>query len=169
MSSKNGVDTLRDDGLTIPNRAVSGASCTQDCGSHSGLRWYCLQHKPGLHDTARKELTRQGFDAWSPLRRITIRHARKATEALRPVFPGYLFVRFDVDRHPWRAIVHTRGVHRLFSITPERPLPIRPGVIEALQAEPASCLVRPTAWCAPAPPCASTATPCPSMARSARC
>lgn len=135
MPSRIGVDPRRDDGLTIPGRAVPGASCTPDCGSHSGLRWYCLQHKPGQLHVAEANLGIQAFETWYPLRRGTHRRGRKLEEVLRPVFVGFVFVRFDVANQRWRTIVHTRGVHRLFSVAPERPLPIRPGVIEKLQAE----------------------------------
>jgi transcriptional antiterminator RfaH len=135
---QNRLDATRGADLSIPARAVSGAVSTLDCGSRSSLRWYCIQHQPARGETAALELIRQGFEVWHPLRPATVRHARKVTQVLRPVFPGYIFVRFDVQRDRWRCIVSTRGVHRLFYSSPETPWPVRPGIIEALQAEQAA-------------------------------
>ena len=135
MLARIGVDPGADDGLTIPHRAVPGALCTPHCGSHPAPRWYCLQHKPGQLHRAETQLGLQGFETWYPLRRATHRRGRKLEEVLRPVFTGFVFVRFDAGRQRWRAIVSTPGVARLFSTGPERPLPIAPGVIERLQAE----------------------------------
>jgi len=130
---QNPVDRSADQGLTIPQRAVPGEHFTLDCGSHSDPRWYVLQHQPARAETAMRELEAQGWNVWRPMRRAFVRHARRDTEVLRPVFPGYLFVQFDVAQDRWRAICSTRGVHRLFFLAAERPWPVRRGVIEALQ------------------------------------
>lgn len=49
---------------------------------------------------------------------------RKKTTILVPSFPGYRFVKFDVETDGWRAIPQMPGVLRLFSSSPERPAPI---------------------------------------------
>jgi transcriptional antiterminator RfaH len=135
MLARIEVDTKADDGLTIPHRGVSGAHRTPDCGSHSGFRWYCIQHKPGQLHIAEANLGVQGFETWYPLRRDTHRRGRKVEQVLRPVFTGFVFIRFDADCQRWRPIVSTRGVSKLFSVSSERPLPIARGIVERLQAE----------------------------------
>ena len=51
---------------------------------------------------------------------------------LVPLFPGYLFVRFDAEADPWRSIARdTPGVMCLFSVN-ERPIPLRVGDVERL-------------------------------------
>jgi transcriptional antiterminator RfaH len=43
---------------------------------------------------------------------------------LAPLFPGYVFVSFDVDNDQWRSINGTFGVRRLISFDPARPQPM---------------------------------------------
>ena len=42
-----------------------------------------------------------------------IRHARRFKKVLRPLFPGYVFVRVAPDRQRWRPILSTYGVRTL--------------------------------------------------------
>lgn len=102
------------------------------CGSLIGARWYCVQSKPRDELVAEIQLRQQGFEAYLPqqMEAIPGKDAR-----IRPLFPGYLFVRFDRDRDQWRPICHTRGVYRLFSASPERPIPVPRGVVEAIRAK----------------------------------
>ena len=45
------------------------------------------------------------------LRRV--RHARRFRDVLRPLFPGYIFVKVDPARQRWRPILSTIGVRSL--------------------------------------------------------
>lgn len=58
-------------------------------------------------------LSRQSFTAFCPRFRKTRRHARRVDTVLAPVFPGYVFVRFDRNRDSWRSINGTYGVLHL--------------------------------------------------------
>jgi transcription antitermination factor NusG len=53
-------------------------------------------------------------------------------DVIRPLFPSYLFVRFDLSRDRWRAIPSTIGVQSLFMAAGHRPIPVPAGVVEAL-------------------------------------
>jgi transcriptional antiterminator RfaH len=66
--------------------------------------------QPHGEDKAARHLGRQGFDVYLPRYRRRVRHARRSEELLRPLFPGYLFVRFDPARCRWRSINGTIGV-----------------------------------------------------------
>lgn len=48
-----------------------------------------------------------------PMREREVRHARKVRSVNRPLFPGYIFVSFDVETTQWRAINSTYGVSSL--------------------------------------------------------
>jgi transcription antitermination factor NusG len=145
----NTLDAPRADHVTDKG-ALSGAR-PSECGSHSGARWYVVQTHRGAERTAVIELANQDFAALLPLRRIDPKPAdpsaprrhRKRDElpTVAPAFPGYLFVLFDQAAQPWRAIHSTRGVKRLFSITPERPTPVPVGVVERLMARLAKDMV----------------------------
>ena len=114
----------------------SGDLFPSDCGSHPAPhRWYCLIAKPQMERVAAAELRRQGFVAFVPMQ---LRWRGRGPHT-RPVaclaVPRYLFVRFDIAADDWPPIVNTRGVHRLISFAPERPAPVRRGVIEAIAAD----------------------------------
>jgi transcription antitermination factor NusG len=99
---------------------------------HQGLRWYCLQvERRGVHRTVERLQELQ----FLVLRQMMVERLPDRPARVVEAFPGYLFVSFDAGDPRWRAIPSTRGVLRLFSAGPERPLPIPHGVIEALQAK----------------------------------
>ena len=58
-------------------------------------------------------LERQDFHAYCPMIRRRVRHARRVKEVLRPLFPGYVFIRLDPWRDQWRPILSTVGVRAL--------------------------------------------------------
>jgi len=67
---------------------------------------------------AQENVENQGFEAYLPL--IEVMSARR-TLRLVPMFPCYMFVRFDPAVDRWRAIASSRGVKRVFGSTPETP------------------------------------------------
>jgi transcriptional antiterminator RfaH len=76
-------------------------------------------------------LRNQNYRGFLPLQVVTRRHARKFRTELAPVFPGYMFVILDIDRHRWRSVNGTFGVQRLI-MDGDRPLAVVPGVVETL-------------------------------------
>ncbi len=101
--------------------------------SVDGERWFAVFTLPNKEAHARGELRNQGFEVFLPQRLKTMRHARRITTRLSPVFPRYLFVRLSLKRALWRSINGTRGVAFLVSLG-ERPTPVPKGVVEALIA-----------------------------------
>ena len=98
-----------------------------------GERWFVVQtlhHREGL---AALHLGAQGFGAFLPRIRKTVRHARRMRDTLSPVFPGYMFVALDPARAAWRSINGTFGVARLIAAA-DRPLPVPTGIVEGLIA-----------------------------------
>lgn len=93
-------------------------------------RWYVVHTQARAETRAVWHLENQGFKCFLPRIRMVRRHARKVTPAIVPLFPRYLFVRFEADI-AWRAINGTRGVIRLLT-NGKFPLPVPFGVIEAL-------------------------------------
>jgi len=60
-----------------------------------------------------ENLCAQGFQTYCPMIRKNVRHARRLREVLRPLFPGYVFIRFDPLTTQWRPILSTIGVRTL--------------------------------------------------------
>lgn len=75
--------------------------------------WYVAETQPRKEALAALHLDRQRFEYFLPRFRKTRRHARKFDTVLAPLFPGYIFVRFDKERSNWRSINGTFGVRRL--------------------------------------------------------
>lgn len=94
-----------------------------------GDRWYVVQHKPRLDLLAINELHRSGFAVHFP------KFVTQPGCLPRPLFPGYMFVAFDVEAPDWRRIPGLAGIHRLFSFAPERPCPMPVGYVEQLLAQ----------------------------------
>jgi transcriptional antiterminator RfaH len=76
-------------------------------------RWYVVHTRAGAELLAQGHLERQGFASYLPRYLKTRRHARRTTQLPAPLFPRYLFVRFDIGDAPWRSINGTHGVSHL--------------------------------------------------------
>jgi transcriptional antiterminator RfaH len=94
--------------------------------------WYVAQLKPNGFERAISNLNRQNFETFMPMRRKTVSHARQLKEVLRPIFPGYIFVRFGSQHSDWRKINSTFGVGRLVSFRAQQPVAVPEGLMLAL-------------------------------------
>lgn len=61
------------------------------------LRWYCLRARPKRESFAARQLRdRTGLEVFAPRLQIEVRRRRAAVSS-EPLFPGYLFARFDLS------------------------------------------------------------------------
>ena len=77
--------------------------------------WFILQFKSNSHHLAVKNLNRQGFETFLPLHETTSRRLSRFINTSKPLFPGYMFVRFDKAEPEWHKINNTYGVSRLIT------------------------------------------------------
>jgi transcriptional antiterminator RfaH len=96
-------------------------------------RWYVVHTQPHGEERARLNLERQGFDVYLPKYLKNRRHARRVERVRRPLFPRYLFVRFDPERAQWRSINGTFGVTHLVTHG-NHPIPVPNEIVDAIQA-----------------------------------
>ena len=75
--------------------------------------WSCAQTKPHEEALAIRNLRRQRFTAFYPFVLLPNRYHRLA---VRPVFPGYVFVELDDKASNWAPINSTLGVRRLLTV-----------------------------------------------------
>lgn len=97
-------------------------------------RWYVIRHKPFEGDKARIAIRRLGFEVHWP--RAVVRRARR-NDTIEPIFPGYLFARFDVSRGTYGAICGKKDGPIIGIVGMQedgRPIPVPPGVVERLIA-----------------------------------
>ena len=74
--------------------------------------WYLVRSQPRQEVVAEQSLGRLGVETLSPrLRQERVIRRRRQT-VVGPLFPGYLFARFDFDTR-WRAVNFAHGVSRI--------------------------------------------------------
>ena len=77
--------------------------------------WFILQFKSNSHHLAAKNLNRQGFETFLPLHDTTSRRTSRFINTSKPLFPGYMFIRFNRAETKWHKINNTYGVSRLIT------------------------------------------------------
>ena len=76
------------------------------------MPWYAVSIKPHQEKQAELYIKRFGIECFLPLLKENklIRRTRKTV--IEPLFPGYLFARFDLDKH-YRAVSYATGVRKV--------------------------------------------------------
>jgi transcriptional antiterminator RfaH len=96
-------------------------------------RWYVIRHKPFEGFRARNAIRRLGFEAHWP--RVIDRKPRR-NDVIEPLFPGYLFARFDVTRGGWGRIRRADAVVGVLGMEEGgAPIPVPHGEVERLIAQ----------------------------------
>ena len=101
--------------------------------------WFAVRAQPRKELLAEMQLRRQSFETFFPKAMAAPRsHASAKRKPIKgpsqaPFFPGYLFVRMDLDKTRWRSINGTIGVIGLVQFG-DRPSPAPKGFIEGLIA-----------------------------------
>jgi transcriptional antiterminator RfaH len=77
-------------------------------------RWHVIYSNIRCEFRANMGLKAKGFETFLPYIRKRVRHGRYTNIVDRPVFPRYLFVRFDIEKDEWfHPIKSTDGVEDL--------------------------------------------------------
>ncbi len=95
--------------------------------------WLVVATHPHRESQAIENLVRQSFHAYCPMIVKHIRHARRAYDGQRPLFPGYVFVQQPGGEQRWRPLLSTFGV-RTVIMHDERPAKLPEGFVEGLKA-----------------------------------
>ena len=76
------------------------------------MHWYAVSTKPHREKQAELHIMQCGIECFLPLLKESkiIRRTRKTV--IEPLFPGYLFVRFELERH-YRAVSYATGVRKI--------------------------------------------------------
>ena len=84
-----------------------------------GNSWFLAQIKPNCTQMADRNLKQQGFRTFLPVEECTQNHRGRFVSTLRPMFPRYVVVAFDIAGGPWRKIRSTNGIAQLVSFGKE--------------------------------------------------
>ena len=94
-------------------------------------KWYVVQSKPREELRAQHFLKEKNLQTYLPLMEVvTVRQSRISTRK-KPLFPGYLFCRFD----PEESLAYVRWTKGVAKILPESvsPLPVDEDLINAIR------------------------------------
>ena len=76
------------------------------------MPWYAVSVKPHQEKQAELHIKRFGIECFLPLLKENKIIRRTHKTVIEPLFPGYLFARFDLDKH-YRAVSYATGVRKV--------------------------------------------------------
>ena len=76
------------------------------------MHWYAVSTKPHQEKQAELHIQQCGIECFLPLLKESKIIRRTCKTIIAPLFPGYLFARFDVDKH-CRAVSYATGVRKI--------------------------------------------------------
>jgi transcriptional antiterminator RfaH len=96
------------------------------------LSWYVVQSKPREEERALHFLQKKGFQVYLPRMEIVKMRGFKNTKTQKPLFPGYLFCRFDIGEN----LSHVRWTQGVKKLLPEsvNPISVENEVVKAIQS-----------------------------------
>ncbi|MBV8847800.1 MAG: hypothetical protein JO307_33715 [Bryobacterales bacterium] len=94
--------------------------------------WFALQIRHSHHFIVPALLTAKGYEILAPVYRCRRRWSDRIKELDAPLFPGYVFCRFDPGSHSAVPVVTTPGVLKILSFA-GKPAPIDEKEIESVR------------------------------------
>ena len=81
---------------------------------YSKPQWFLIYTKPRQEERAKENLESQGFETFLPM--IAYEKIKQPKlYSLKPMFPRYLFTKFNVEKNNWVHIKSTRGVSHVIT------------------------------------------------------
>jgi transcription antitermination factor NusG len=110
----------------------------QICGEKS--RWFAVRTATGREKSVASQLQGKGLEDFVPVYRTRRRYSDRMKELELPLFPGYIFCRFDFDNR--LPVLVTPGVQLIVGFG-KMPTPVADSEIEALRRVVASGAAQP--------------------------
>jgi transcription antitermination factor NusG len=92
--------------------------------------WYAVYVRPNYERKVAQALEEKGYDVFLPTYRVVSRWSDRVVEADRPLFAGYTFGRFDVEKR--LPILQTPGVIQILG-QGKTPVPLPEEQVEAVR------------------------------------
>lgn len=96
-----------------------------------GRKWYLVYTKPRNEDALERKFLDAGLEVLNPKVKERKYVRRRVTEAVSPLFPCYVFVKFDVFRN-YRLVKYSRGVKKLVGFE-NCPTPVSDAIISSIE------------------------------------
>jgi transcription elongation factor/antiterminator RfaH len=97
------------------------------------ISWYAVWTNSHCEQSVSQQLSSKGFSAFLP--EMSVWSKRRGEQRLIrvPMFPGYLFVRDEMDKHSYIEILKSRGVVRILEDGWTRLTPVPDSEIDAIR------------------------------------
>ena len=95
------------------------------------MNWYVIQTKPKKEEEAKSYLSTNGLEIFNPLIETFIHRNGGMSRELKPLFPNYIFGKFDIDRN-YSLVRWGRGVKKILGLG-GYPTPLSEEVIEIIR------------------------------------
>jgi transcription elongation factor/antiterminator RfaH len=93
--------------------------------------WFLVYTKPKKESTVSDKLKGCGFEVFNPKLSERKHIRRKLQEVTTPLFPCYIFVKFDFPDN-YRLIKYTKGVRKVIG-TDNMPTPVNESIINSIK------------------------------------
>jgi transcriptional antiterminator RfaH len=100
--------------------------------SNTPLAWYVIQTKPKKEEEARSYLSTKGLEIFNPLMESFVIRNGKINKENKPLFPGYMFGKFDLEQD-YALVRWGRGVKKVLSLGGGYPTPVSHEVVEIIK------------------------------------
>lgn len=94
------------------------------------LSWYVLHSKPNKEDFLFSQLRHRDIEVFYPCLRVDPVNPR--SRKVRPFFPGYIFVRVDLENTPLSSLAYVPGANRVVSFD-QKPANVTDEVIHTIK------------------------------------
>lgn len=92
--------------------------------------WYALKIRSRSETLATASLEHYGFESYCPQTKIRIKYSDRVKTTLKPVFPGYLFCRFELSSKG--KVLASNGVEHVIGFGLQ-PVPVPESEIDAIR------------------------------------
>jgi transcriptional antiterminator RfaH len=115
--------------LTACPEQSRGAGSSQRNGA---LSWYVVQSKPREEERALYFLKERGLETYLPRMEVAKIRGSKSVRKEKPLFPGYLFCRFNKEE----SVAHVRWTKGVKRILPQNvnPIPVEDEVVKTIHS-----------------------------------
>ncbi len=110
----------------------SVAGNRDQAGERPASAWYAVWTRSQCELQVRDDLAARGFDTFLPTAPAWVQRQGRRRRVLAPLFPGYLFLRHELDPASHADVLRARGVVRLLGQGPA-PTAIDGAEIEAVR------------------------------------
>jgi transcriptional antiterminator RfaH len=93
--------------------------------------WYVIQTKPKKEEEAKSYLWTKGVEVFGPLLETFLLRNGRMNKELKPLFPGYIFGKFDLDQN-YPLVRWAKGVKKVLGFG-GYPTPISEEVVEIIR------------------------------------